>query len=227
MIIKKNRCGMVGINMDRTHTLVSFVKMYRPWRSSYTTTRLTYKFPVFVYQAYIWDLWHELVEPYATLMPYMVGVGNHEQDHIWRFQGPQWCPGWWLAPLVGELFGWLRGRVWSAYVLQISHAWQWKWTLVVCRRSYFLTISIIIAFRSLMFLSSAVSQSCSQPYRYLSGREHPKMLLFSQSLKVRVHNAVHLDTKDGINNHAQERMILSSPGHMNPQLAQCSKLYLT
>lgn len=31
--------------------------------------------------AYIWDQWFYLIEPYATLLPYMLGVGNHEQDH--------------------------------------------------------------------------------------------------------------------------------------------------
>lgn len=32
--------------------------------------------------AYLWDQWFNLVEPYASLIPYMVGVGNHEQDHV-------------------------------------------------------------------------------------------------------------------------------------------------
>ncbi|XP_057306826.1 uncharacterized protein LOC130645009 isoform X4 [Hydractinia symbiolongicarpus] len=31
--------------------------------------------------AYIWEQWFYLIEPYATLVPYMVGLGNHEQDH--------------------------------------------------------------------------------------------------------------------------------------------------
>ena len=31
--------------------------------------------------AYIWEQWFWLTEPYATLVPYMVGVGNHEYDH--------------------------------------------------------------------------------------------------------------------------------------------------
>lgn len=34
------------------------------------------------FQAYIWDQWFDLIQPYASLIPYMVGVGNHEQDHI-------------------------------------------------------------------------------------------------------------------------------------------------
>ncbi|XP_066910739.1 uncharacterized protein [Clytia hemisphaerica] len=32
--------------------------------------------------AYIWDQWFDLIQPYASLIPYMVGVGNHEQDHM-------------------------------------------------------------------------------------------------------------------------------------------------
>ena len=37
--------------------------------------------PCFSVQGYIWEQWHALIEPYATIMPYMVGIGNHEQDH--------------------------------------------------------------------------------------------------------------------------------------------------
>ena len=32
--------------------------------------------------AYIWDQWHALIEPYSSIVPYMVGIGNHEQDHL-------------------------------------------------------------------------------------------------------------------------------------------------
>lgn len=31
--------------------------------------------------AYLWEVWFKLTEPYATLVPYMVGIGNHEYDH--------------------------------------------------------------------------------------------------------------------------------------------------
>lgn len=31
--------------------------------------------------AYIWEQWFSLVQPYATLVPYMITIGNHEQDH--------------------------------------------------------------------------------------------------------------------------------------------------
>ena len=29
-----------------------------------------------------WDEWMSLIEPYATLAPYMISIGNHEYDHI-------------------------------------------------------------------------------------------------------------------------------------------------
>ncbi|KAK3704751.1 hypothetical protein QZH41_009742, partial [Actinostola sp. cb2023] len=32
-------------------------------------------------QAYIWDQWAAFVESYATRIPYMVNIGNHEYDH--------------------------------------------------------------------------------------------------------------------------------------------------
>ena len=32
--------------------------------------------------AYIWDQWMHLIEPVATRVPYMIAVGNHEQDHM-------------------------------------------------------------------------------------------------------------------------------------------------
>ena len=31
---------------------------------------------------YRWDQWMTLIEPYSTLAPYMITVGNHEQEHI-------------------------------------------------------------------------------------------------------------------------------------------------
>ena len=31
--------------------------------------------------AYIWEQWGTLIEPVASLVPYMVGIGNHEYDH--------------------------------------------------------------------------------------------------------------------------------------------------
>ena len=53
------------------------------------------------YQEYIWEQWHALIEPYSSIAPYMVGVGNHEQNHIDNsskdpsgVKGDGWHP-WW------------------------------------------------------------------------------------------------------------------------------------
>ena len=35
----------------------------------------------FYFKAYVWEKWFYLIEPYATHIPYMIGVGNHEYDH--------------------------------------------------------------------------------------------------------------------------------------------------
>ena len=32
--------------------------------------------------AYRWEEWMTLIEPYSSLAPYMVGIGNHEQEHV-------------------------------------------------------------------------------------------------------------------------------------------------
>ena len=32
--------------------------------------------------AYRWEMWMSLIEPYSVLAPYMIGIGNHEQEHI-------------------------------------------------------------------------------------------------------------------------------------------------
>lgn len=32
--------------------------------------------------AYLWDQWLSMIEPIATRVPYMVGIGNHEQSHL-------------------------------------------------------------------------------------------------------------------------------------------------
>lgn len=56
--------------------------------------------------AYIWEQWFALIEPYATVIPYMVGIGNHEQDHLsGGSKDPSGAPGegfhpWW-APGYG------------------------------------------------------------------------------------------------------------------------------
>jgi len=32
--------------------------------------------------AYLWDQWLSMIEPISTRIPYMIGIGNHEQAHI-------------------------------------------------------------------------------------------------------------------------------------------------
>ena len=32
--------------------------------------------------AYLWDQWLSMIEPIATRVPYMIGIGNHEQSHL-------------------------------------------------------------------------------------------------------------------------------------------------
>ena len=51
--------------------------------------------------SYVWDQWMTLIEPYASRVPYMVGIGNHEQDHLVggkkdpsRDQGEGFHPPW-------------------------------------------------------------------------------------------------------------------------------------
>lgn len=61
---------------------------------------------LYILQAYIWEQWHAVIEPYATILPYMVGIGNHEQDHMsGGSKDPSGAPGegfhpWW-APGFG------------------------------------------------------------------------------------------------------------------------------
>ena len=31
--------------------------------------------------AYLWDAWLDMIQPFASRIPFMVGVGNHEYDH--------------------------------------------------------------------------------------------------------------------------------------------------
>lgn len=57
--------------------------------------------------AYIWEQWHAVIEPYATILPYMVGIGNHEQDHLkGGSKDPSGAPGegfhpWWAPGSYG------------------------------------------------------------------------------------------------------------------------------
>ena len=84
------RHGRESLHVNRPWELMAFVK-----------TDCKSPFCIFCKQAYIWDQWHELIEPYATIMPYMVGIGNHEQDHLSGGSkdpsgapGEGWHPSW-------------------------------------------------------------------------------------------------------------------------------------
>ena len=44
--------------------------------------------------AYIWEQWMSLIEPIATRVPYMVGIGNHEQDYLTGQGGDGFHPSW-------------------------------------------------------------------------------------------------------------------------------------
>ena len=56
-----------------------------------------------VHQEYIWDQWHAIIEPYSTLIPYMVGIGNHEQDHeVGGEKDPSGAPGEGFHPKWGN-----------------------------------------------------------------------------------------------------------------------------
>ena len=54
--------------------------------------------------AYLWDQWHQIIEPYATRVPYMVGIGNHEYDHLELNSGhdPSGAPGVGFHPFWGN-----------------------------------------------------------------------------------------------------------------------------
>ena len=32
-------------------------------------------------KGYVWEKWFHMIQPVSTLVPYMVGTGNHEYDH--------------------------------------------------------------------------------------------------------------------------------------------------
>ena len=53
--------------------------------------------------AYEWDKWMSLIEPYTSQVPYMINVGNHEQEH--NFGGgkdPSHAPGIGFHPIWGN-----------------------------------------------------------------------------------------------------------------------------
>jgi len=67
-----------------------------------TGARMTHHFGDLSYArgtANIWDVWMPMIEPYARVAPYMVGIGNHEFDYISGGQNdpsgdPHFRPSW-------------------------------------------------------------------------------------------------------------------------------------
>ena len=50
-----------------------------------------------------WDAWMTMIEPYATLAPYMVSIGNHEYDHlVGGAKDPSHAPGEGFHPEWGN-----------------------------------------------------------------------------------------------------------------------------
>ncbi|XP_066910738.1 uncharacterized protein [Clytia hemisphaerica] len=52
--------------------------------------------------AYIWDQWFDMIQPMASVVPYMVSLGNHEYQHLigWEkepFHFPPFKPSWFNA----------------------------------------------------------------------------------------------------------------------------------
>lgn len=53
--------------------------------------------------AYIWDRWFPMIEPYATKVPYMITIGNHEYDHTsGEGKDPSGAPGTGFHPDWGN-----------------------------------------------------------------------------------------------------------------------------
>lgn len=96
---RENSCGRrkCVFRVSARSVILGRTRMSTSW---WTRSSLHFR-TSFWHQAYIWDQWHELIEPYATVMPYMVGMGNHEQDHLsGGSKDPSGAPGegwhpWW------------------------------------------------------------------------------------------------------------------------------------
>ena len=55
-------------------------------------------------QAYIWDQYFAQIEPYASRLPYMVGIGNHEYDHTYGGEhDPSGAAGQGYHPVWGNI----------------------------------------------------------------------------------------------------------------------------
>lgn len=53
--------------------------------------------------AFRWEIWLSLIEPYSSLAPYMVAIGNHEQDHlVGGAKDPSHAPGEGFHPSWGN-----------------------------------------------------------------------------------------------------------------------------
>lgn len=53
--------------------------------------------------AFRWDIWMTLIEPYASLAPYMINIGNHDQDHlVGGAKDPSHAPGEGFHPPWGN-----------------------------------------------------------------------------------------------------------------------------
>ncbi|KAE9109456.1 hypothetical protein PF007_g12232 [Phytophthora fragariae] len=91
---------------------------------------------------YLWDQFFHMIEPYATRLPYMVGIGNHEYDynaggkHDLSGAGECGVPMHhrWHAPKTGNWIYWYSFNYGGIHVIQMSteHNWtrgseQYEW----------------------------------------------------------------------------------------------------
>ncbi|TDH70663.1 hypothetical protein CCR75_004981 [Bremia lactucae] len=105
--------------------------------------------------AHIWDDFFHLIEPYATRVPYMIGIGNHEYDYVTGGNNDpsgaagddgrmDFHPSWanygedssgecsvpmyyrWGAPLNGNAIYWYSFDYGGVHVVQISSEHDWR-----------------------------------------------------------------------------------------------------
>ena len=164
-------------------------------------------------------------------MPYMVGVGNHEQDHIFGgSKDPSGAPGDGWHPWWGNYLDDSGGEcgVPMFYRFHMPDNGNGLWWYVVSLTFYHFYHNY-----HALLMSSLVSRSCSKPCTYPSGWEHSKMLLFSQSLKYGRTSPrtftlrTRWITMMMMMMMRMMTMIISSLAHINWQLVYCSKSYLT
>jgi hypothetical protein len=100
--------------------------------------------------AWNWDTWFHMLEPYATQVPYLVSIGNHEYDHIAGGEhdpsgapGIGWHPRWgnmgddsngecavppfyrFVTPQNGHSIFWYSFDYGAVHVIQISSEHDW------------------------------------------------------------------------------------------------------